>query len=92
MTSPTHAAATTTTATTATAPSSANPSTAEAMASSNGGATTSTKIGSLNDLKEKSPELYNKMMQGIATNICNEMKDHQDRLKRLMREGGAAAA
>jgi len=88
MTSPTAAAATAATPSTkVTAPSSANPSTAEAIASTHGGATTSTKIGSLKDLMKKAPELYNKMMQGIATNICNEMKHHQDRLKSLMRKG-----
>lgn len=75
--------------TAATAPSSANPTTAAAVASSNSpaGLTTSTTINSLADLKKKAPEVYDKMMQGIAMTICNEMKAHQERLKQLMRQG-----
>lgn len=46
----------------------------------------STTIGSMSELQTKAPELYKAMMQGIATNICNEMKDHQDRLKEMQRE------
>lgn len=46
----------------------------------------STQIGSMSDLKDKAPELYKAMMQGLATNICNDMKDHQDRLKEMQRQ------
>lgn len=45
-----------------------------------------TPIKSLEDLKTKSPKLYEMMMQGIAFNICNEMKDSQERLKEMMRD------
>jgi hypothetical protein len=76
-----------TTPTTATAPNAANPTTAGAIASAHsGGAGTNTVVKSLEDLKRKSPEVYQKMMEGIGMNICNEMKAHQDRLKKLMRE------
>lgn len=46
----------------------------------------STQIGSMSDLKDKAPELYKAMMQGLATNICNDMKDHQERLKEMQRQ------
>ena len=70
------------------APTSQDATTAGAVASSNGGAevTSSTKINSLDDLKKKSPELYRKMMEGIAMSICSDMKEHQDRLKQMMAE------
>ena len=75
--------------TAAVVPSSANPTTAGAVASSNapGGVTSATVISSLEELKKQAPEVYNKMLQGIATNICSEMKAHQERLKQLMRKG-----
>lgn len=71
------------------APSSAHVSTAEAVASANApsGVTTHTKINSLQDLKKKAPQVYKMMMEGIAMNICNEMRSHQERLKKMMREG-----
>lgn len=71
-------------------PSSANAATAGAVASANApseGMGMNTKIHSLAELKKKSPKVYNKMMEGIAMNICGEMREHQDRLKKLMREG-----
>lgn len=70
-----------------TAPNAANPLTAGAIASTQGsGASSSTTINSMADLKKKAPELYQKMLEGIAMGICNSMKDHQERLKKLMRE------
>jgi hypothetical protein len=54
--------------------------------SGSGELTGKSKIKSLAELKKKSPKLYNMMMQGIATNIVYEMKDHQERLKELMRK------
>lgn len=47
----------------------------------------SSRFNSLADLKEKSPKVYNAMMVGIAQNICRDMEDGQQRLKRLMEEG-----
>ncbi len=63
-----------------------NPTTAAAVVTSQQGATinSSTSIGSLADLKRKSPTLYNAMMQGIGMSICNRMKDNQDHLKQMM--------
>ncbi len=46
----------------------------------------STQVASMAELQTKAPELYRAMMQGLATNICNDMKDHQDRLKEMQRE------
>lgn len=45
-----------------------------------------TTIGTMAELKEKAPEVYNAMLQGIGMSICNEMKDHQDRIKKIMRD------
>lgn len=45
-----------------------------------------TKITSLQDLKEKAPEVWQKMLEGIAMNICNEMRHHEERIKKLRRE------
>lgn len=47
----------------------------------------SATISSVEDLKKKDPKLYNMMMQGIAMNICGDMKHHQDRLKEMIRKG-----
>jgi hypothetical protein len=76
------------TAPTAVAPSSSNALTAGAVASANAPAsvTSSTKIGSLADLKKKAPEVYNEMMKGIAMSVCQDMEAHQQRQKKIMRE------
>ena len=72
-------------------PSSTDPSVAGAAAATNASKdmkeTTFTKVSSLAELKEKAPEVYEKMMQGIAQNIISEMRERQERLKKLMREG-----
>jgi len=75
-------------------PSSANPSTAEAQATANAGKkeiSAATRISSLAELKEKAPKVYQKMMEGIAMNIVGDMREHQERLKKMMREGRDAA-
>lgn len=51
----------------------------------------STTIGSMSELQTKAPTLYKAMMEGIATNICNEMKNHQDRLKEMQRQAARDA-
>lgn len=69
------------------APSSADPTTAGAIHSTNNTkATSATKVSSVGDLKKKAPEVYNAMLQGIGMSICNEMKHHQERLKKMMQE------
>ncbi|HEY4831652.1 MAG TPA: hypothetical protein VIH61_03730 [Waddliaceae bacterium] len=72
-------------------PSSSDPSVAGAAAATNAPKsmkeTTFTTVGSLAELKEKAPDVYNMMMQGIAQNIISEMRERQERLKKLMREG-----
>lgn len=53
--------------------------------SSTGGGevTMDTKITSLKDLKEKAPKVWKAMMIGIATNICKDMQNAQDRIHQL---------
>jgi hypothetical protein len=67
------------------------PGSAPGQSAPSGSATSSfnasTPITSLADLKDKAPEVYKAMMEGIAQNIINKMNDHQERLKKLMREG-----
>ena len=54
-------------------------------ATSNSG--TNASIGStIADFQEKAPEVVNAMELGIATTICSQMKDSQDRIKEINRE------
>jgi hypothetical protein len=46
----------------------------------------STSISSLEDLKSKSPQLWNIMMESIAMDICGQMQQSQDRLKQMWDE------
>jgi len=46
-----------------------------------------TKISSVGDLREKAPEVFDKMMEGIAMNIISRMRKAQERLKKMWREG-----
>lgn len=64
---------------------SANAATAEAAMSMNAPAkaTGATNFSSLDDLKRKAPEVYHQMMVGVATSVIANMKDHQERLKKL---------
>lgn len=55
-------------------------------AQAEGKLTADTKFTSMGEFQKKQPKLFNMMMQGIATNIVNEMRDHQERLKELMRK------
>ncbi len=71
-------------------PSSANPTVAGNVASANqgGGAgySAATKVETVNDLKTKAPKLWQAMLLGIATNICNESQHHTDRIKQILRD------
>ncbi|ADI38907.1 putative uncharacterized protein [Waddlia chondrophila 2032/99] len=74
-------------------PSSQNAATAEASATANANKKNlkaeydmDTVISSASDLKEKAPEVWDKMMQGIAQNIIKDMRERQERLKKMMRE------
>ena len=49
--------------------------------------TAATKIRNIADLKSKAPDLWNKMLESLGMKICNEMRHHQERLKKLQREG-----
>jgi len=53
---------------------------------SSGGASSSTTVKDMNDLKKQAPEVYDAMMKGIAQQVCSSMQNHQDRLKRMMQE------
>lgn len=70
------------------APSSADPTTAGNIASAHGSSsvTTSTKLNSLDELRQKAPKVYHQMMLGIAMNICGSMRRHAARLKQMIRE------
>ncbi len=70
-------------------PSAANPTTAAAAVSSNTNQSqlsSNTTVSSMADLKRKAPQVYQKMMEGIAMDICNQMQHHQERLKEMMDE------
>lgn len=69
---------------------SASASTAEgqlrANAQSGASYTAATQIGSMSALKEKAPEVYDKMMKGIAMNVITSMRRSQEHLKETMRQ------
>lgn len=71
-------------------PSAQNAATAEASATSNANKKdfdVTTQIASMKDLQEKAPEVWDKMMEGIAQNIIKDMRQRQERLKKMWREG-----
>lgn len=45
-----------------------------------------TQLKDMAELQKKSPKLYNLMMEGIAMNIVKDMREHQEKLKELMRK------
>ena len=68
------------------APSSSNPTVAGNIAAANPGYTTSTAVNSLQDLKNKAPQVYKAMMQGIAQSICSFMEDSNQRIREAMQK------
>lgn len=48
--------------------------------------TSSSEVKNLEEFKKRAPEVYNKMMLGIATEICNKLKASQERLKQMWRD------
>lgn len=46
-----------------------------------------TKISSVGDLRKNAPEVFDKMMEGIAMSIISRMRKAQERLKEMWREG-----
>lgn len=56
-----------------------------------GTANSTQTISSMSELKEINPELYNMMMQGIAMKVVNDMRDHQQHLKEIMRKARSDA-
>lgn len=71
---------------TAAQPTASDPTTAAAVVSSNKAVNSYTKISSVEDLRKKAPKVYNAICQGIAEQICYQMKHAQDRIKQKMRE------
>lgn len=71
-------------------PSSSDPSVAGNVAQANKTTTKgydmNTTVGSLDELKEKAPEVYQKMMEGIAFSVITSMKRHQEHLEKVWRE------
>lgn len=51
------------------------------------GYSSSTGIRTLEDLKEKAPEVWKQTMVGIATEIIGKMRRSQLRLKEIIRKG-----
>lgn len=43
-------------------------------------------VSTMGDLKEKAPEVYRMMMNGIAMNICHDMREHQRRFRDILRK------
>lgn len=50
------------------------------------GYTNSTTVNSMEDLKQKAPKVFDAMQEGVAIKICNSMRDHQDRMKKINAE------
>lgn len=46
-----------------------------------------TKVSSMEELKQKSPVVYNSMMMGIATSMIQGMQRQSEHLKQTIREG-----
>lgn len=70
-------------------PSSQNAATAEASATANASKKDfdmDTQVSSAAELKEKAPEVWNKMMEGIAMHIISDMRKREARLRELQRE------
>lgn len=76
--------------TSAVQPSSADPSVAGNVAQANKTTSKSfdmsTSIGSLEELRQKAPEVYQKMMEGIAYTVVQSMQRHQEHLEKIWRE------
>ncbi len=62
-----------------------------ANGASGSGLTASSEVKSLEEFKKRAPEVYDKMMMGIATEICNKMKASQERLKQMWRDASDRA-
>lgn len=43
-------------------------------------------FGSLGELRDKQPELFNKMMEGLAQNIIMKIKRNETRLRELQKQ------
>lgn len=71
-------------------PSANDPTTAAGAAQAHSGRkdfSLGTTLGSLSELKEKAPDVYNQMMMGIAYTVVKSMRQHEERLKEMWREG-----
>jgi len=55
-------------------------------ASSSSEITADSKFETMNEFKEKAPELYSKWMETISQNIIDDMKKGTERMKKAMRK------
>ncbi len=46
----------------------------------------STKLNSMAELREKEPELFRKIVEGLGMAMCNRMRRSQERSSRLKKE------
>lgn len=67
-------------------PSSTNPTTAAAAASTSGAVTGATKVSSLEDLKNKAPQVYWKMMESMGMTICRQVQRAEARRKQAAKQ------
>ena len=44
-------------------------------------------VSNASDLKKEAPEVWDAMIRTAAQRICHDLKDHAERMKRIMREG-----
>lgn len=45
-----------------------------------------TGVGNLNQLKQKSPEVWNMTLKAMASQMCNDWQKFPDRLKKIRQE------
>ncbi|MGK5594125.1 MAG: hypothetical protein ACSNEK_02050 [Parachlamydiaceae bacterium] len=65
-------------------------STTGSSGSGDSGYSSNTTVGSISELQQKAPQVYQAMMEGLAMNIVGKMRDDQARLKKIMKEGERA--
>jgi hypothetical protein len=63
-----------------------NPTGESSGVSGGGPVTGATTVRSMEELKEKAPEVYNAMLMGIAMRIRAEQEHANDRIKKILRE------
>lgn len=44
-------------------------------------------VSNASDLKQEAPEVWDAMIRAAARDICDDLKKHAERMKKIMREG-----